>query len=41
MLLFGGYRVVNIICWVVILITTVWSGIEYFMKNLDVFRNAK
>jgi CDP-diacylglycerol--glycerol-3-phosphate 3-phosphatidyltransferase len=40
MLLFGGYRVVNIICWLVILITTVWSGIEYFMKNLDVFRNA-
>ena len=40
MLLFGGYRMVNIICWVVILITTVWSGAEYFMKNLDVFRNA-
>ena len=24
----------------VILITTVWSGVEYFMKNLDVFQNA-
>lgn len=24
---------VNIVCWLIILITTVWSGIEYFVKN--------
>lgn len=27
----------NILCQLVILVTTIWSGIEYFMKNKSVF----
>ncbi len=27
----------NILCQIVILVTTLWSGIEYFMKNKSVF----
>ena len=30
----------NTVCWVVIVITTVYSGVEYFVKNHDVFRKA-
>ena len=30
----------NTVCIIVILATTVYSGIEYFAKNLDVFKNA-
>ena len=30
--------VVITIGWVVVLVTTVWSGVEYFIKNADVFR---
>lgn len=26
------------VCWVVILVTTVYSGVEYFVKNWDVFK---
>ena len=27
----------NTVCWVVIVVTTVYSGVEYFVKNWDVF----
>ena len=30
----------NTVCWVVIVVTTVYSGVEYFVKNHDVFRKA-
>ena len=30
--------IVNTVCWVVILVTTTYSGLEYFMKNADVFK---
>ena len=30
---------VNIVCWCVIAATTVWSGVEYFIKNADVFKS--
>ena len=29
-------EIMNILCWVVILVTTVYSGIEYFVKNKSV-----
>ncbi len=32
--------VVNKVCWMVILVTTVYSGIEYFVKNADVFKGS-
>jgi len=28
----------DLLCQAIILITTVWSGVEYFLKNKDVFR---
>lgn len=28
----------NTVCWAVIFVTTVYSGVEYFVKNADVFR---
>lgn len=40
MMLFGQYNAVNIISDAVILITTVYSGIEYFIKNKAVFKAA-
>jgi CDP-diacylglycerol--glycerol-3-phosphate 3-phosphatidyltransferase len=40
MLVFGKYAWMNIFVTVVILITTVYSGIEYFTKNMDVFKDA-
>ena len=40
MLVFGKYAWMNIFVTVVILITTVYSGIEYFVKNMDVFKDA-
>jgi len=39
MLLFSGYAGLNLVCSIIILATTVYSGIEYFVKNKDVFRN--
>lgn len=33
-------EILNTICVVVILVTTVWSGIEYFVKNKSVFSGA-
>ena len=30
----------NTLCVIVIVATTVYSGIEYFMKNAEVFKNA-
>ena len=40
MMVFGKYEAMNIFVSIVILATTVYSGIEYFYKNLDVFRDA-
>ena len=31
---------VNALCWAVILITTVYSGVEYFARNADVFKGS-
>lgn len=31
-------EVVFTIGWIVVLVTTVWSGVEYFVRNADVFR---
>ena len=28
----------NTVCWAVILVTTIYSGMEYFVKNADVFK---
>ena len=35
--LFGIPHGLNIVCQAVILVTTVYSGVEYFVKNWDVF----
>lgn len=31
-------EVLNTVCWLIILVTTVYSGAEYFVRNADVFR---
>ena len=39
MLVFGQqYPVVNLVCYILIIVTTVYSGVEYFVANLDVFK---
>ena len=38
LMLFGIPQVLNYVCQGVILVTTVYSGIEYFAKNWDVFK---
>ena len=34
-------EIVNTICVAVIVLTTIYSGVEYFMKNLDILSEAK
>jgi CDP-diacylglycerol--glycerol-3-phosphate 3-phosphatidyltransferase len=41
LMLFGVPPVFNLVCQIVILVTTVFSGVEYFAKNLDVFKDAE
>ena len=41
LILFGIPHWLNIVCQIVILVTTVYSGVEYFYKNRDVFRETK
>ena len=41
LILFGIPQVLNYVCQGVILVTTVYSGIEYFAKNADVFKVIK
>ena len=39
MLVFGQqYHVVNLVCYILIIVTTVYSGVEYFVANRDVFK---
>ena len=39
MLVFGQqYTVVNLVCYILIIVTTVYSGVEYFVANRDVFK---
>ena len=40
MLLFGQSKALCTFVSIVILVTTVYSGVEYFMKNKDVFKDA-
>ena len=41
MLVFGRWAWINIFVTAVILVTTLWSGAEYFVKNKDVFRDPE
>ena len=41
MLLLPGVAVLNTLCVVVIVVTTVYSGVEYLVKNKDVVSNMK
>lgn len=41
MLVFANVDLVNIICSALILITTVFSGVQYFWVNIDVFKKEK
>ena len=33
-------HLLNILCWIVILITTLYSGTEYFINNINVFKHS-
>lgn len=37
---FPAANVVNTICWILIVVTTLYSGIEYFIKNINVFKHC-
>ena len=39
LILFGIPPVLNLVCQGVILVTTVYSGVEYFWQNFDVFKS--
>ena len=41
MLLLPRFVELSAICVAVIVLTTIWSGVEYFMKNLDVLSEVK
>lgn len=41
MLLLPRFMELSAICVAVIVLTTIWSGVEYFMKNLDVLSEVK
>ena len=41
LMLFGIPGWAERVCEVVILVTTIYSGVEYFAKNLDVFKDVK
>ena len=41
LMLFGIPGWAERVCEVIILVTTVYSGVEYFAKNLDVFKDVK
>lgn len=41
LMIFGTSTVINLICQGIILVTTVYSGVEYFAKNWDVFKETK
>ena len=41
LILFGIPKRLNLVCQAVILLTTVFSGVEYFVKNRDVFREEE
>ena len=40
MMLFANNNLVNTICSALILVTTLYSGVEYFVKNKDVIKSA-
>ena len=40
LILFGVPEWLNLVCQGVILVTTVYSGVEYFAKNADVFKES-
>ena len=40
-MLFGIPDWANLVCEAVILVTTIYSGVEYFAKNIDVFMDVK
>lgn len=40
LMLFGIPQVLNYVCQGVILVTTIYSGVEYFAKNWDVFKES-